>query len=44
MTAPDAAATMLEISHIDPKPDAHTFHVVHPCGASFNVLISLVAS
>ena len=34
---------MLEISHIDPKPDAHTFHVVHPRGASFNVLISLIA-
>ena len=35
---------MLEISHIDPKPDAHTFHVVQPRGASFNVLIILVAS
>ena len=35
---------MLEISHIDPKPDAHTFHVVQPRGASLNVLIILVAS
>jgi hypothetical protein len=35
---------MLEISHIDPTPNAHTFHVVHPRGASFNALISFVAS
>ena len=35
---------MLEISHVDTTPDAHTFHVVHPRGISFNTLISLVAS
>ena len=35
---------MLEITHIDPTPNAHTFHVVHPRGVSFNVLIGLVAS
>jgi hypothetical protein len=35
---------MLEISHIDPTPDAHTFHAVHPRGVSFNALIGLVAS
>ena len=35
---------MLELSHIDPTPNAHTFHVVHPRGVSFNFLIGLVAS
>ena len=35
---------MLEIAHIDPTPDAHTFHVVHPRGVSFNALIALAAS
>jgi len=35
---------MLEIAHIDPTPDAHTFHVVHPRGVSFNALVGLAAS
>jgi hypothetical protein len=41
--APDAAAAMIEISHIDPTPDAHTFHVVHPRGVPFNALIGSAA-
>ena len=43
ITAPDAAAAMIEISHIDPTPDAHTFHVVHPRGVPFNALIGSAA-
>ena len=35
---------MLEIAHIDPTPDAHTFHVVHPRGVSFNALVGSAAS
>ena len=35
---------MLEITHIDSTPNAHTFHVVHPRGVSFNLLIGLAAS
>jgi hypothetical protein len=34
---------MIEISHIDPTPDAHTFHVVHPRGVPFNALIGPAA-
>ena len=44
ITAPDAAGAMLEILRIGPTPDAHTFHVVHPRGVSFNALVGLVAS
>ena len=43
VTAPDAATAMIEISHIDPTPDAHTFHVVHPRGVPFNALVGSVA-
>ena len=35
---------MLEMSHVDPTPDAHTFHVVHPRGVPFNTLIGSAAS
>lgn len=35
---------MLEMSHIYPTPDAHTFHVVHPRGVPFNSLIGSAAS
>jgi len=35
---------MLEMSHIDPAPDAHTFHVVHPRGVPFDTLIGSAAS
>ena len=35
---------MLEISHVDTTPDAHTFHLTHPRGVSFNFLIGLIAS
>ena len=34
---------MIEISHIDPTPDAHTFHVVHPRGVPFNALMGSAA-
>lgn len=35
---------MLEMSRIDPAPDAHTLHIVHPRGVPFNILIASVAS
>lgn len=35
---------MLEMSHVDPTPDAHTFHLVHPRGVPFNALIGSAAS
>ena len=35
---------MLELSHTYPTPDAHTFHVVHPRGVPFNILIGSAAS
>ena len=35
---------MLEMSHIHPTPDAHTFHVVNPRGVPFNTLIGSAAS
>jgi len=35
---------MLEMSRIDPAPDAHTFHIVHPRGVPFNALIASAAS
>lgn len=44
ITAPDAAAALLEMSRIDPEPDAHTLHVVHPRGVPFNPLIASAAS
>ena len=44
ITAPDAAAALLEMSRIDPAPDAHTLHIVHPRGVPFNTLIASAAS
>jgi hypothetical protein len=44
ITAPDAAAALLEMSRIDPAPDAHTLHIVHPRGVPFNTLIGSAAS
>ena len=44
ITAPDAAAALLEMSRIDPTPDAHTLHIVHPRGVPFNTLIASAAS
>jgi hypothetical protein len=35
---------MLEMSRIDPVPNAHTFHIVHPRGVPFNALIASAAS
>ena len=35
---------MIDILHIDPTPDAHTFHVVHPRGVPFSALINSAAS
>jgi hypothetical protein len=35
---------MFEMSRIDPAPGAHTFHVVHPRGVPFNVLMAAAAS
>jgi len=35
---------MVEMSHVDSTPDAHTFHIVHPRGVPFNSLISSAAS
>jgi alkylhydroperoxidase family enzyme len=35
---------MLEMSQMDPVPDAHTFHIVHPRGVPFNALIASAAS
>jgi hypothetical protein len=35
---------MLEMSRVDPVPDAHTFHIVHPRGVPFNALIASAAS
>jgi len=32
------------MSRIDPAPDAHTLHIVHPRGVPFNTLIASVAS
>ena len=32
------------MSHIDPTPDAHTLHIVHPRGVPFNTLIASAAS
>ncbi|KAI9464124.1 acetyl-CoA synthetase-like protein [Lactarius psammicola] len=44
ITAPDAAAAMLEMSRVDPQPGAHTLHVAHPRGVPFNTLVAPVAS
>jgi thioester reductase-like protein len=44
ITAPDAAAALLEMSGIDPESDAHTLHIVHPRGVPFNTLIASAAS
>lgn len=44
ITAPDAAAALLEMSRIHPEPDAHTLHVAHPRGVPFNTLIASAAS
>ncbi|KAI9433075.1 acetyl-CoA synthetase-like protein [Lactarius indigo] len=44
ITAPDAAAAMLEMSRVDTHPGAHTLHVAHPRGVPFNTLIAPVAS
>lgn len=44
ITAPDAAAALLEMSRTDPAPDAHTLHIVHPRGVPFNTLIASAAS
>lgn len=44
ITAPDAAAALLEMSRIDPTPDAHTLHIVHPRGVPFNTLMASAAS
>ncbi|KAH9955362.1 acetyl-CoA synthetase-like protein [Russula dissimulans] len=44
ITAPDAAAAMLEMARISPPPGAHTLHVVHPRGVPFNALIASAAS
>ena len=44
ITAPDAAAALLEMSRIDPTPDTHTLHVVHPRGVPFNTIIASAAS
>jgi hypothetical protein len=44
ITAPDAAAALLEMSRIDATPDIHTLHIVHPRGVPFNTLIASVAS
>jgi thioester reductase-like protein len=44
ITAPDAAAAMLEMSRVDTQPGAHTLHVAHPRGVPFNTLIAPVAS
>jgi len=44
ITAPDAAAALLEMSRIDPTPDSHTLHIVHPRGVPFNTLIGSTAS
>jgi hypothetical protein len=44
ITAPDAAAALLEMSRIAPAPDAHTLHIVHPRGVPFNTLIASAAS
>ena len=35
---------MLEMSQVDPTPDAHTFHLVHPRGVPFDALIGSAAS
>ncbi|KAH9000656.1 acetyl-CoA synthetase-like protein [Lactarius hatsudake] len=44
ITAPDAAAAMLEMSRVDTQPGAHTLHVAHPRGVPFNTLIAPLAS
>lgn len=44
ITAPDAAAAMLEMSRVDLQPGAHTLHVAHPRGVPFNTLIAPMAS
>ena len=44
ITAPDAAAALLEMSRIEPAPDAHSLHIVHPRGVPFNTLIASAAS
>jgi thioester reductase-like protein len=44
ITAPDAAAAMLEMSCVDAQPGTHTHHLAHPRGVPFNTLIGLVAS
>ncbi|KAI0298355.1 acetyl-CoA synthetase-like protein [Multifurca ochricompacta] len=44
ITAPDAAAAMLEMSRIDHAPGEHTLHIVHPRGVPFNTLIASAAS
>ncbi|KAI9459309.1 acetyl-CoA synthetase-like protein [Russula earlei] len=44
ITAPDAAAAMLEMSRLKPAPGAHTLHVANPHGVPFNALITSVAS
>ncbi|KAH9077806.1 acetyl-CoA synthetase-like protein [Lactarius deliciosus] len=44
ITAPDAAAAMLEMSRVDTQPGAHTLHVAHPRGVPFDTLIAPVAS
>ena len=35
---------MLEMSRLDPVPDAHTLHIVHPRGVPFESLIASAAS
>jgi len=35
---------MLEMSRLDPAPDAHTLHIVHPRGVPFKSLIASAAS
>lgn len=44
ITAPDAAAAMIEMSRVNPAPGAHTLHIVHPRGVPFNTLIASAAS
>ncbi|KAI9459306.1 acetyl-CoA synthetase-like protein [Russula earlei] len=44
ITAPDAAAAVLEMSRINPPFGAHTLHVVNPHGVPFNAIITPIAS
>ncbi|KAI0265422.1 acetyl-CoA synthetase-like protein [Gloeopeniophorella convolvens] len=43
ITAPDAAAAMLEMSRVATTPASHTLHVAHPRGVPFDALVGPIA-